>query len=131
MLKYILTLVFLNSAILPFCSLAYQDILLAVDSKKEIELLGSLSTPGLKSASNPIRAFILNNQLNISFLKKKLGTISIVISSSSNVVKWEQSINTSITANVIIDISFWNKGIYEIHFIDSKGYYLYGLFNID
>lgn len=100
------------------------------DPEEDIELLGDLSNPGIRSVlPTPIQAMIGSNYLNAYFLYN-VGDINVEVHNSSGELIYETSVDTSIQSSISIDVTEWNSGKYEIRFVNTIGSYMYGCFEI-
>jgi hypothetical protein len=100
------------------------------EPEKEIELIGALPTSLLKSTSCPVLCHIGHNQVQADF-KKSMGVVDMFVQSSTKQTVWEQSVNTFVTTDAVIDITDWEPGIYQIRFVNAGGCNLYGEFKIE
>ncbi|MDR3340442.1 MAG: DUF3244 domain-containing protein [Candidatus Symbiothrix sp.] len=95
----------------------------------EIDLLGDLVFPKQKSLIKPIEAFITGQYIEVN-LYANLGTIAIFIYDETGGIVYQQSVITSSEQQVIINISSFDSGEYEIEFVNSQNQYLSGVFEI-
>jgi hypothetical protein len=99
------------------------------DAKTEVELRGSLPAIKQRSLVKSIEAFITGQYLEVN-LRANLGTITISIYDEMGGIVYLQSVITSSTQQVFINISSFNAGEYEIVFVNSQNQYLSGEFEI-
>jgi len=99
------------------------------DTEREITLGGDLSAEKQKSLIKPINAFITGQYIEVN-LSANLGTIVISIYDETGGLVYQQSVITSSVQQVIINISSFEAGEYEIEFVNSQNKYLSGVFEI-
>jgi hypothetical protein len=99
------------------------------DVEREIELSGKLVDGKQKSLIKPINAFITGQYIEVN-LSANLGTIVISIYDETGGLVYQQSVITSSVQQVIINISSFEAGEYEIEFVNSQNKYLSGVFEI-
>ena len=95
----------------------------------EIDLRGDLSPGDIKSLKKPIQVFITDLDLEINF-NNALWIIAISIYDGTGIAVYQQSVNTYVGQQIFIDISSFTEGVYTIEFVNSKGEYLMGRFEI-
>jgi len=97
--------------------------------EEEIDLLGDLPKPILKSLVNPIQAFITDQFIDVVF-NSAIGTIEISIYDETENIVYQRSVDTYAGQHVFIDITSFEEGVYTIEFVNSKNEYLAGEFEI-
>nr|WP_321354501.1 DUF3244 domain-containing protein [uncultured Draconibacterium sp.] len=99
--------------------------------KKEIKLKGSFKKISTKSLTlSPIDASIGTFGLDVVFLQD-LGDLDVVVYSESGNIVYSERIDIQTQQYLSIDVSAWNRGIYQIRFINSEGLYMYGTFEVE
>jgi ribosomal protein L21E len=103
----------------------------SVDTATEIELEGDIGAGANKQRSliKTIQVFKSGQSVQVSF-SANLGTIAISIYDGTGGVVYQQSVTTSSVQQVIINISTFDAGEYEIEFVNSQNQYLSGVFVI-
>lgn len=99
------------------------------ESNKTIDLLGDLTSTGTRSLY-PIIITQHDNYLEIIFVDNKLGEISIQLSDNMNNHLYQNTINGAQQKILIIPVSNFNNGKYEIKFTNSEDNCLKGQFVI-
>lgn len=97
----------------------------------EIVLMGSLDNSSTRSLLPiPICATIGSSSLNAEF-SDNLGIISVEVSSPSGSLIYENTVNTNTQQSLMINVTDWDSGVYQIRFENSDGQYMSGTFEIE
>ena len=96
---------------------------------EEIDLLGNLMPDKPRSLVKPIQVFITDLDIEINF-NNALGVIAISIYDETGSVVYQQSVNTYVGLQIFVDITSFDEGVYTIEFVNPKGEYLSGRFEI-
>jgi hypothetical protein len=127
--KALFWFIFLGIITASFTSKSFSSVLMS-NTEKEIELHGSLSNIQPRILlPNPIEAFINSSGLNAIFLSN-LGDIDVVVYDASGAIVHQQTVNTQTEQQLTIDLYSWDKGVYQVKFINSTGQFMYGTFEI-
>ena len=127
--KVLFWFIFLGIITASFTSKSFSSVLMS-NTEKEIELHGSLSNIQPRILlPNPIEAFINSSGLNAIFLSN-LGDIDVVVYDASGAIVHQQTVNTQTGQQLTIDLYSWDKGVYQVKFINSTGQFMYGTFEI-
>ncbi|MDR3327398.1 MAG: DUF3244 domain-containing protein [Prevotellaceae bacterium] len=112
-----------------FCSLNLGATINEDGNDNPIENGNFIDNNKQRSLLEPIQAFKTEQSIQVSFSANS-GTISISISNKTGGIVYQQSVNTSSLQQVIINISSFASGEYEIKFVNSQNKYLSGVFEI-
>lgn len=127
--KVLFWFIFLGIITASFTNKSFSSVLMS-NTEKEIELHGSLSNIQPRSLlPDPIEAFINSSGLNAIFLSN-LGDIDVVVYDTSGAIVHQQTVNTQTNQQLTIDLYSWDKGVYQVKFINSTGQFMYGTFEI-
>lgn len=120
---------FLSVIFMPLFS--HSLTIISDDDDEKINLDGSLADQSIRSVfSDPIQATINSSSLNVEF-SNNLGIISVLVSSPSGSVIYDNNVNTQSQGTLSIDVSNWGSGVYQIRFVNSEGKFMYGTFEIE
>lgn len=99
-------------------------------TKRDIDLMGSFLDVSPRSPQlNPIHATISSINLEAEFLTH-LGDIDVEVYTATGSLVYENNVNTQTQQTVLIGVSNWDSGVYEIRFVNLDGNYMYGTFEI-
>lgn len=121
------------SGIMAFSNVKSSNSLLPIceDVQKEIELKGSLNEGSIRSLVQiPAQATISTSTLEVFFLSN-VGIVQVEISSQTEGLIYDESIDTNSQDYLSIDVSGWQSGFYQIRIENTCGQYLYGTFEIE
>jgi ABC-type transport system involved in multi-copper enzyme maturation permease subunit len=100
------------------------------DAEEEIKLQGDLSGTSVQRSLIPtIQAFKDEYAVEVNLLSN-LGIIAIYLYDETGGIVYQQSVNTSATQQVFIDITALNSGVYTLRFVNSQNQYKQGDFEI-
>ncbi len=65
------------------------------------------------------------------FFLSNVGIVQVEISSQTEGLIYDESIDTNSQDYLSIDVSGWQSGFYQIRIVNTSGQYLYGTFEIE
>ena len=89
------------------------------DIAKEIDLNDDLPPAKLRSLIKPVRAFIADRFIEVDFYDA-LGTLVISIYDETGSRVYQQSLNSYTGLQWLIDITFFDPGVYTIELVNSQ-----------
>jgi hypothetical protein len=122
-----MSLLFSNTAFLP--SESCVDIQSLSKSEETLDLQGSFAKGVMRSLFLPFQATKSSSSITVNYLSN-LSNIHVKIVDEYGQPVYDNSINPVSGEQLLINISNWNTGFYNLYFTDNAGGCIYGEFEI-